>query len=153
MKGIVGRRFAVPLLAAALLVLPGCFYAPLIGVGSSTSSDDAAAEANVRASIPAIEAYHADHGTYAGMSLATLRVHYDAGLPDVRFVGPLNADTYCVESTVGSATYSKGGPAADGAQAREAKRRRLGLDGSRERALAPSGALAEQALTYDEVAL
>src|SRR5919108_4671214 len=113
MKGIVGRRFAVPLLAAALLVLPGCFYAPLIGVGSSTSSDDAAAEANVRASIPAIEAYHADHGTYAGMSLATLRVHYDAGLPDVRFVGPLNADTYCVESTVGSATYSKGGPAAE----------------------------------------
>jgi hypothetical protein len=109
----VGRRLAVPLLSAALLALPSCFYAPLYGAESGTSSDEAAAEANVRASIPAIEAYYADHGTYAGATLATLRIQYDAGLPDVRFVGPLNRQTYCVESTVGSATYSKDGPAAD----------------------------------------
>jgi hypothetical protein len=108
----VGRRLALLLLAAALLVLPGCFYAPLYGVGSA-SSDEAAAEANVRASIPAIEAYYVDHGTYAGATLANLRIHYDAGLPDVRIVGPLNSFTYCVESTVGSATYSKAGPRAE----------------------------------------
>jgi hypothetical protein len=106
----VGRRLAASLLVAALLVLPGCFYAPLYG---GASSDEAAAETNVRASIPAIEAYHADHGTYAGITIEGLRAQYDAGLPDVRFVGPLDLDTYCVESSVDSATYSKAGPAGE----------------------------------------
>lgn len=107
-------RVALPLTALVLLVLPGCFYGPgVLSGGGSASSDEAAAMANVRASIPAIEAYYADHGTYAGASVEGLRATYDAGIGDVRLVGPLNDRTYCVESTVGAVTFSKAGPAAE----------------------------------------
>jgi hypothetical protein len=109
----VGHRVAVPLLAVALLCLPGCFYGPLLGARSSASSDEAAAQANVRASIPAIEAYFADNGTYAGVTVEGLRATYDAGIGDVRLISPLNGETYCVESTVGTVTFSKAGPVAD----------------------------------------
>jgi hypothetical protein len=108
----VGRHLAVPLLAAALLVLPGCFYLPPVGGVSGGSSDEASAESNVRTAIPAIEAYHADNGTYAGMTVEGLRATYDAGIGDVALVGPLSREAYCVESTVGEVTYAKPGPAA-----------------------------------------
>jgi hypothetical protein len=113
MKSGVSRRLALPLLAAALLALPGCFYAPLFGAGRGSSSDEAMAQANVRGSIPALEAYYADNGTYAGATPEGLRGTYDYGLPEVRFVGPFDRRTYCVESTIGSATYSKRGPGGD----------------------------------------
>lgn len=107
----MGRRLALPLLAAALLGLPGCFYGPLFGGGGYTPEGEAMA--NVRAAIPAIEAYYADNGTYAGATVEGLRATYDAGIGDVRLLGLLNRRTYCVESTVGSVTFSKAGPAAE----------------------------------------
>lgn len=107
----MGRRFALPFLAAAVLVLPGCFYGPLFGGGGS--SPEGEARANVRAAIPAIEAYYADNGTYAGATVEGLRTRYDAGIGDIRLVGPLNRRTYCVESTVGGVTFSKAGPGAE----------------------------------------
>jgi 3-polyprenyl-4-hydroxybenzoate decarboxylase len=66
----------------------------------------------LRATIPALEAYNADHGSYLGVSLGTLQHDYDAGVQNVTIV---RADryTYCVESTVESATYYKGGPTAE----------------------------------------
>jgi hypothetical protein len=109
-EGGVGRRFALPVLAAALLGLPGCFYGPLLGGGGETAEGEAMA--NVRAAIPAIEAYYADNGTYAGATVEGLRAAYDTGIGDVRLVGPLNRRAYCVESTVGGVTFSKDGPAA-----------------------------------------
>jgi len=108
----VRSRLALPLLAAGVLALPGCFYGPTLSGGGSASSDDAAAQANVRASVPAIEAYYADNGSYAGATPDILRTTYDAGLPDVHFVGRFTRTTYCVQSTVGAATYSKNGPSA-----------------------------------------
>ena len=69
-------------------------------------------QANVRAAIPALEAYNADHGGYTGATLENLRASYDAGIKDVALV---RADrmTYCIESSVGSAVYHKEGPAGD----------------------------------------
>ena len=97
-----------------MLVLPGCFYGPgVLAGGGSASSEEASAMANIRASIPAIEAWYADHGTYAGATVEGLRATYDAGIGDVRLVGPLSVTTYCVESTVGAVSFSKAGPAAD----------------------------------------
>jgi type IV pilus assembly protein PilA len=80
-------------------------------------ANDAAAKANVRASIPAIEAYNSDNtGTgnsagYAGMTLTALQV-YDAGVKNI-VVGTATSVTYCVKSTVGSKTWYKNGPGAD----------------------------------------
>jgi type IV pilus assembly protein PilA len=76
-------------------------------------ANESAAKANVRASIPAVEAYYADNDTYAGMTLAGLQASYDAGVKNITFGSTLNTTTYCVQSTVGQATYNKQGPSAD----------------------------------------
>jgi hypothetical protein len=108
------RRALLPL-AAALLLLPGChqFWGDSSSSGSATvygpTDDASAAEANVRASIPAVEAYNADHAAYTGMTVEILR-SYDSSIGDIEVV--IAQDTaYCVESTVGSATASYRGPA------------------------------------------
>jgi hypothetical protein len=109
----VSPRAALPLLAA-LLLLPGCLFGPAWGTSSGTgyaSNAEAEAQANVRGAIPAIEAYYADHGTYAGATVEGLRANYDAGIGDVHLIGRLNGRTYCLESTVGAVTFSKHGPA------------------------------------------
>ena len=109
--------------AAAVLLLTGCHE--YWGAGASGSEGTATATAaydplltdeqaqtNVRAAIPAIEAWSADHGTYKGMTVAALNSEYDRSIGDsVRLVGPLTKETYCVESSVGSATWHKAGPA------------------------------------------
>src|SRR5919199_4153615 len=75
-------------------------------------ANDSAAKANVRASIPAIEAYYADNNTYSGMTLAKLQSSYDQGVKNVSF-GTLSATSYCVYSSVGQASFQKNGPGAD----------------------------------------
>jgi prepilin-type N-terminal cleavage/methylation domain-containing protein len=71
-----------------------------------------AAEANVRASIPGIEAFNADHGTYVGATSAALQASYDAGIKHI-LIKSQTATGYCVQSTVGTAVYNKAGPSAD----------------------------------------
>ena len=84
-------------------------------------ANDAAAKANVRAAIPAVEAYNADNvgnstdsdltaGTtgYAGMTLGWLQ-SIDAGVKNI-VVGSVTTTTYCVSSTVGTKTWYKNGP-------------------------------------------
>ena len=83
-------------------------------------ANNSAAKANVRAAIPAMEAYNADNtGTgnsagYAGMTVALLRDTYDSERVTTKLSFP-NAPTsvtYCVESTVGGKTWRKNGPGA-----------------------------------------
>jgi type IV pilus assembly protein PilA len=78
----------------------------------------AAAQANVRSAIPAIETFFADNGTYVGVEGAANAtppgaISYDAGL-NVTFdaaqsTGGTGA-TYCVYSTVSGFTFYKLGP-------------------------------------------
>jgi type IV pilus assembly protein PilA len=77
-------------------------------------ANESAAKANVRAAVPAIEAYYADNNTYAGIETtgANLRASYDAGVKNITF-GTLSATSYCVQSTVGQATFKKDGPSSD----------------------------------------
>ena len=75
-------------------------------------ANDSAAKANVRASIPAVEAYFADQNTYVGMTQPLLASTYDQGIKGITVVSPTATD-YCVESTVGGKTWNKGGPDAD----------------------------------------
>ena len=70
-----------------------------------------AAQANVRAATPAVEAYFADEGTYAGMTLAELQL-IDSAVKLDGNPGSLGAGTYCIQSTVGGHTARKNGPAA-----------------------------------------
>jgi type IV pilus assembly protein PilA len=75
-------------------------------------ANNAAAQANVRAAIPAMEAYNADNGGYTSASSAILRSTYDQGIKHIR-VKTANSSTYCIDSTVGTSIYKKNGPAAD----------------------------------------
>ncbi|MEZ5098821.1 MAG: type II secretion system protein [Thermoleophilia bacterium] len=74
-------------------------------------ADDPAARANVRAAVPALAGWFADHATYAGATYEQLRDGYVSGLPRVE-LSHLTDTGYCVESTVGSTTSSQAGPAA-----------------------------------------
>src|SRR6187551_517812 len=76
-------------------------------------ANNSAAKANVRAAIPAVEAYNADNtGTadsagYAGMTISALQV-YDSALVSTKlFIKTATSVTYCVQSTVGGRTWNK----------------------------------------------
>src|SRR5207245_9125414 len=75
------------------------------------SRDAEAARRNVDNAIAAIEAWNADHGTYAGATARKLRAAYHAPLANVTIVSA-SRTSYCVESTVGKTTMRKAGPAA-----------------------------------------
>jgi type IV pilus assembly protein PilA len=81
-------------------------------------ANNSAAKANVRAAIPAIEAYNADNtGTanssgYAGMTVSILRDTYDSELVTTKLAFPTapTSVTYCIQSTVGGKIWRKNGP-------------------------------------------
>ena len=75
-------------------------------------ANKSAAQANVRASIPAVEAYFADNNTYAGMTLQYLQTTYDAGVKNI-VIQTATTTTYCIHSAVGAETWMKAGPGAD----------------------------------------
>jgi hypothetical protein len=73
---------------------------------SPTGTQDA-----VRAAVPALEAWNADHGFYTDADLETLQTNYDAGLSGFHVVWA-TATSYCVESTA-APKYHKEGPAGE----------------------------------------
>ena len=75
-------------------------------------ASDSAAKANVRASIPGVEAFFADYSTYGGMTVTFLQTNYDQGIKGIT-IPTATSSTYCVESVVGGKTWRKNGPAAD----------------------------------------
>src|SRR2546423_14744660 len=72
-----------------------------------------AAQANVLASVPGIEAFNADNASgYTGATLTKLQLSYDAGIKNVRIVRANNT-SYCIQNTNPTqVTYFKGGPSA-----------------------------------------
>ena len=90
--------------------------AVLLAIGVSTftalrgRADVSAAEANVRAALPSIQAYHADRGSYVGMDRAALRA-IDPAIR-IRIIGAPTATSYCVRNTQPAGVYYyKRGPA------------------------------------------
>ena len=74
-------------------------------------SHDSTARANVRQVADAVEAFHADRGTYAGLLQPALRL-YDSGLnPSSYRLVQRNAHGYCVQSSSGGRTWHLEGPA------------------------------------------
>ena len=72
-----------------------------------------AAQANVRAAVPGIEAYNADHASgYTGVTLTKLQQSYDQGIKNIKIVRANNT-SYCIQNTnPTTVTYFKGGPSA-----------------------------------------
>ena len=76
-------------------------------------ANNSAARANVRAAIPAVEAYNADNSKgYSGLTLTAMKT-YDQGVKNVVLVGAPNQTSYCLTSTVGTKSWYKRGPGAD----------------------------------------
>ena len=82
-------------------------------------ANNSAAKANVRAAIPAVEAYNADNVStgasagYAGMTVSLLQAYDSAIVPTKLTITLANSLTYCVSSTVGGRVWNKNGPGAD----------------------------------------
>jgi type IV pilus assembly protein PilA len=76
-------------------------------------ANNSAAKANVRAAIPAVEAYNADNSKgYSGMDLTDMQV-YDQAVKNVVILGAPTQTSYCIKSTVGTKAWSKKGPGGD----------------------------------------
>jgi hypothetical protein len=81
---------------------------------TAVSKPKSAAQANVRAAVPGMEAYNADHATgYTGATLTKLQGSYDAGIKNIK-ISVANSTTYCIVNTSpGTVQYHKSGPGAD----------------------------------------
>jgi len=82
-------------------------------------ANNSAAKANVRAAVPAVEAFNADNtGTgnsagYAGMNVSALQAYDSAIVPTKLTIASASSTTYCISSTVGGKMWYKNGPGAD----------------------------------------
>jgi len=90
-------------------------------LGFKDRAERRAAAANVRAAIPAVEAYYADNNTYTGMTLAQLKL-IDQGVALNQDPTILNGGTgYCIQSDSngtapnGTKTHKYTGPGVDAA--------------------------------------
>ena len=81
-----------------------------------TRANKSAAQANVRAAIPGIEAYAADNSktAYLGAHLTKLQLSYDAGIKNVTIKVNAAGTGYCIENTKPTGVlYHKSGPGGD----------------------------------------
>ena len=73
-------------------------------------ANNSAAQANIRAALPAVEAYNADNAGYSGMTFSLLQSNYDAGLKGFDVISA-SSTTYCMHAKLGSGNdYYKAGP-------------------------------------------
>lgn len=78
-------------------------------LGFTNQAGSAAAEANVAAALTALQTYGAANGGYTNATVAGL-AQINAGLGSTISLHDLTATSFCVQSTVGSATASASGP-------------------------------------------
>jgi type IV pilus assembly protein PilA len=87
----------------------------------TSKAEHATAEANVRAAVPAVEAFYADNSTYVGMDNPANGTPPGISQYDPGSAGKIHVSTnpapsqtsYCIYSTQGGSTYFKHGPAGD----------------------------------------
>jgi type IV pilus assembly protein PilA len=94
-----------------VLVIMAILLAVAVGfqAGARERAADATARSNIRTAVPAIEAYRADAGGYAGMTVAALQGSYSPGIEGIAVVSTSSA-AYCVSATASGATWYKTGP-------------------------------------------
>ncbi len=99
---------------AILLILAALVIPSYLGFRDRANKNAAAAD--LRAAVDSVEAWHSDHGTYSGMTVAALRASYDQSLnASIVSLGTLSDTTYCVMArslTDSTKTAAKAGPSA-----------------------------------------
>ena len=78
-------------------------------LGFKERAEKRAAQSNIRAAIPAAEAFYSDEGSYTGMTLAVLQASYDAGLSDSLTIAG-SGGTYTMDETQGNCNADFSGP-------------------------------------------
>ena len=78
-------------------------------LGFKDRANQRAAQSNVRAAIPAAEAFYGDNSTYVGMTPGTLQA-IDQGLSPSLTVPKVTATTYCLQASSGNWTAWFNGP-------------------------------------------
>ena len=83
-------------------------------LGFKDRANNRAAEADVRAAVPSVEAWYADKGTYVGVTTASIKASIDSGLSSNVVIpnASLSANGYCIGATVGGKSWSVKGPGA-----------------------------------------
>lgn len=75
-----------------------------------------AAAADLRAAVSSVEAWHSEHGSYSGMTVAALKASYDQSIDPTNItLGSLSDTTYCLMAKSpgdGTKTAAKAGPSA-----------------------------------------
>jgi type IV pilus assembly protein PilA len=81
-------------------------------LGFKDRANNRAAEADIRAAVPSIEAWYADNGTYVGVTTTFIKASIDSGLSSAVKIPAKAANSYCVAATVGGKSWSLNGPGA-----------------------------------------
>ena len=79
-------------------------------LGFKDRAERRAAASNVRAAIPAAEAYYSDKGNYTGMTSTYLRLSYDKGLSSTLRVTQSGGTSYCISNQQGNHIQRANGP-------------------------------------------
>ena len=79
-------------------------------LGFKTRAESSAAKSNVRAAIPAIEAWYSDTGSYLLATNTTLKASYDAGIGSNVVVSGQSGTAYTLTAVKGGCTATVTGP-------------------------------------------
>ena len=79
-------------------------------LGFKKRAEKSAASSNVRAAIPAMEAWYSDSGTYAGATAANLKAQIDTGLASGLVTSNLTGSGYTISFTQGTCVATVNGP-------------------------------------------
>ena len=83
-------------------------------LGFKDRANSRAAESDIRAAVPSMEAYYADHGQYTGATRTVIKNSIDSGVSSAMSVASTAAGTYCITASVGGKVWSLKGPGATG---------------------------------------
>ncbi len=81
-------------------------------LGFKDRANNRAAQADIRAAIPSVEAYYADNGQYTGVSVDEAEVDRLRPVRRRSCVADGSGDRYCIAASVGGKTWSVNGPGA-----------------------------------------
>lgn len=119
-KGVAGLRGRLAKEESGFTLIELLVVLVIIGVllaiavpsylGFKQRAEKRAAESNVRAAIPAMEAYYSDNGYYTGATYGILRASYDAGLASGLTISAASSSAYTMSFTKGSCVSSVTGP-------------------------------------------